>query len=63
MMFNWIKQYMPSGLHGRAALILVLPVILIWLVVSIVFVRRHFEGVAGQMTRAIRSEIVLIKEL
>ena len=63
MMFNWIKQYMPSGLHGRAALILVLPVILIWLVVSIVFVQRHFEGVTEQMTRTIRSEIVLIKEL
>ena len=61
-MFNWIKQYMPSGLHGRAALILVLPVILIWLVVSIVFVQRHFEGVTEQMTRTIRSEIVLIKE-
>ena len=63
MMFNWIKQYMPSGLHGRAALILVLPVILIWLVVSIVFVQRHFEGVTEQMTRTIRSEIVLITEL
>ena len=63
MMFNWIKQYMPSGLHGRAALILVLPVILIWLVVSIIFVQRHFEGVTEQMTRTIRSEIVLIKEL
>jgi two-component system osmolarity sensor histidine kinase EnvZ len=61
-MFNWIKQYMPSGLHGRAALILVLPVILIWLVVSIVFVQRHFEGVTEQMTQTIRSEIVLIKE-
>ena len=53
---------MPSGLHGRAALILVLPVILIWLVVSIVFVQRHFEGVTEQMTQTIRSEIVLIKE-
>ena len=53
---------MPSGLHGRAALILVLPVILIWLVVSVVFVQRHFEGVTEQMTRTVRSEIMLIKE-
>ena len=61
-MFRWIKQYMPSGLHGRAALILVLPVILIWLLVTVIFVQRHFEGVTEQMTRTVRSEIMLIKE-
>ena len=53
---------MPSGLHGRAALILVLPVILIWLLVTVIFVQRHFEGVTEQMTRTVRSEIMLIKE-
>lgn len=42
---------MPRNLYGRAALILVLPVVTLQLVVSIVFIQRHFEGVTVQMSR------------
>ena len=61
-MFYWIKRYMPSGLYGRVTLILLFPVILLQLLVSVVFVQRHFEGVTEQMTAAIKSEIILISQ-
>ncbi len=57
MTFEWLKRYMPRGLYGRAALILLLPVVALQLVVSVVFVQRHFEGVTEQMTREIARQI------
>ncbi|MCA0996605.1 ATP-binding protein [Alloyangia pacifica] len=57
MFFQWLKRYMPRGIYARAALILVLPVFTIQLVVSVVFVQRHFEGVSQQMTRGVARDI------
>jgi two-component system, OmpR family, osmolarity sensor histidine kinase EnvZ len=51
MTFAPLKKFMPKGLYGRAALILILPVVTLQLVVSILFIQRHYEGVAEQMTR------------
>ncbi len=44
---------MPRSLYGRAALILILPVITLQLGVSIIFIQRHFERVTEQMTASI----------
>ncbi|WP_137700283.1 ATP-binding protein [Marimonas lutisalis] len=60
MFFGWLKQYMPRSLYGRAALILVLPVVLLQLVVSVVFIQRHFEGVTRQMTETVSRELRLV---
>ena len=62
-MFKWIKSYMPKRLYFRAALILVFPVVLLQLIVSIVFIQRHFEGVTVQMTRTVAAELDLITEV
>ncbi|SPH18122.1 Osmolarity sensor protein EnvZ [Defluviimonas aquaemixtae] len=62
MFFGWLKHLMPRGLYGRAALILVLPIVMIQLVVSISFIQRHFEGVTEQMTRNIVQDIALLVE-
>ncbi len=51
MNFDWLKRYMPRGLYGRAALILILPVVTLQLVVSVVFIQRHFDGVTQQLSR------------
>ena len=59
-MFRWIKQYMPKRLYWRAAFILLFPVIFLQLIVSVVIIKRHFEGVTEQMTRTIGSQIQLI---
>ena len=53
MSFAWLKRYMPRGLYGRAALILVLPVVTLQLVISVVFIQRHFEDVSVQMSREV----------
>lgn len=60
MNFHWLKRYMPRSLYGRAALILVLPVVTLQLVVSIVFVQRHFEGVTAQLSREVARSVNLV---
>lgn len=62
MSFRWLKPYLPRNLYGRAILILLLPVITVLLVVSVVFIQRHFEGVTAQMTRSVSREVRLILE-
>lgn len=57
MFFRWLKHYMPRGLYGRAALILVLPVVVLQLVISVNFIQRHFEGVTRQMTQSVLVEL------
>ncbi|MGH1576334.1 ATP-binding protein [Planktotalea sp.] len=57
MSFAWLKRYMPRSLYGRAALILILPVVTLQLVVSVVFIQRHFEGVTEQMSRSVALEL------
>ena len=60
MVFNWLKRYMPRGIYGRAALILLLPVVFLQLVVTVMFAQRHFEGVTTQMTDTVLREIDLV---
>jgi len=57
MTFKWLKSYMPRSLYGRAALILIVPIVTIQLVVSIVFVQRFYEDVTRQMTRNVVLEL------
>lgn len=57
MNFRWLKSYMPRGLYGRAALILILPIFVTQLVVSVVFIQRHFDGVTRQMAGNLGLEI------
>ncbi|SMO97690.1 two-component system, OmpR family, osmolarity sensor histidine kinase EnvZ [Thalassovita litoralis] len=60
MFFHWLKRYLPRGLYTRAALILILPVVTLQLVISIVFIQRHFEGVTRQMTQTATREVRLL---
>ncbi|APX88437.1 two-component sensor histidine kinase [Brevirhabdus pacifica] len=57
MFFAWLKRYMPRSLYGRAALILIVPILVIQLVVGVAFLQRHFEGVTRQMTRNVALEV------
>ncbi len=64
MFFQWLKRYMPRSLYGRAALILILPVVTLQLVVSVVFIQRHFEGVTEQLSLQLARAVNLaISEL
>lgn len=52
-----LKSLLPRSLFGRAALILIVPIVAIQLIVSVNFIQRHFEGVTRQMTTSIQIEI------
>ncbi len=54
---------MPGSLYARAALILIVPVVVVLLVVAITFLQRHLEDVTGQMTNAASREIELVVSL
>ncbi len=60
MMFQWLKRYMPRGIYGRGLLILALPVVTLLLVVSVVFIQRHFEDVSEQMSRDMSRDVNLL---
>ncbi|MCO6381772.1 MAG: two-component sensor histidine kinase [Vannielia sp.] len=57
MDFSWLKRSMPKGIYGRAALILLLPIVVLQVVVSVVFIQRHFEDVTQQMTDSLLLEL------
>lgn len=52
-----LKPLLPRGLFGRAALILILPVVTVQLIVAAMFIQRHFEGVTRQMSQSIAIEM------
>jgi two-component system, OmpR family, osmolarity sensor histidine kinase EnvZ len=54
-------SFLPRSLYGRAALILIVPIVTIQLVVSITFIQRHFERVTEQMTESVAREIRLLR--
>lgn len=58
-----LKPYLPRGLFGRAALILIVPIVTIQLVVSIAFIQRHFEGVTRQLSQGVLVELDLIRKV
>lgn len=60
MSFRWLKSYLPRSLYGRAALIIVLPVLTLQMLVSVLFAQRHFEDVTQQMTASLTRELSLI---
>lgn len=62
MFWQWVKNYMPRGLYGRAALILILPVVTLQLLVSVVFIQRHFDGVTRAMTSAVNIELRYLRD-
>lgn len=60
MSFKWLKRYTPRGIYGRAALILIVPVLSILIVGSIIFVQRHYEDVTRQMTGSLSLDVALV---
>ena len=50
MTFHWLKRLTPRDLYGRAALILIVPIVAIQLIVSTAFIQRYFADVTRQMT-------------
>ncbi len=51
------QRILPRGLYGRAALILIVPIIAIQLVFSTEFIQRFYEDVTGQMTQGVAIDL------
>lgn len=60
MGFTWLKRYMPRSLYWRAALIIMLPFLALQLVVSVVFIQRHFEDVTQQMIANLEPDLRMV---
>lgn len=60
MTFRWIKNAMPRGIYARAGLILLLPVLFLQLLVSVVFIQRHFDGVTRLMTSSVSIDLAAV---
>ncbi len=54
---------MPRSLYARAVLILLLPVVVLQIVVTVLFVTRHFEDVTRQMVNAVSRELHLVRDI
>ena len=55
-----LKRFLPRGIYGRAALILIVPIVAIQLVVSTAFIQRHYEGVTRQMTEGVTIDLAFV---
>jgi two-component system osmolarity sensor histidine kinase EnvZ len=55
-----LQRVLPRSLYGRAALILIVPVVAIQLVVSTAFIQRHYEGVTRQMTQGVAIDLAFL---
>jgi two-component system osmolarity sensor histidine kinase EnvZ len=62
MVLQSLKQYSPRSLYGRAALILIVPIVSLQLVVSVVFIKRDLEDVTSQMTATVLREVRLLQQ-
>ena len=60
MIARLLKYWMPRTFYGRSTLILLVPVTVIIVVVTVVFIQRLYEGVTEQMTVAVAHEVELI---
>lgn len=54
---SWRRAILPRGLFGRTFLILLVPLFVLQLVVALVFIQRHIDGITRQMTTTLAMEL------
>lgn len=57
-----LRSLMPSSLQGRTAIILVLPIVVMYLIIATSFIQRTYENVTAQMTNAMALEIAMLSQ-
>ena len=53
----WLKSMMPTGLYGRALLIIITPMVVLQSVVAFVFMERHWNTVTRRLSAAVTQDI------
>lgn len=61
--FIWLKPYLPEGLFGRSLLIIVTPMVLLQMVITYVFLERHWELVTNKLSTEVAREISFIIDI
>jgi two-component system, OmpR family, osmolarity sensor histidine kinase EnvZ len=54
------QRIFPRGLYGRAALILIVPIVALQLVFSTEFIQRFYEDVTSQMTQGVAIDLAFL---
>lgn len=57
------KRFLPRSLFGRAVMILIVPIAILQVIVALVFIERHWNGVTRQMAKEFASEINFVAAL
>ena len=60
---RWMKSMMPTGLYGRALLIMIVPMVLLQSVVAFVFMERHWNTVTRRLSAAVTQDIAALIEI
>jgi two-component system, OmpR family, osmolarity sensor histidine kinase EnvZ len=60
---RWLKSMMPTGLYGRALLIIILPMVILQSVVAFVFMERHWNTVTRRLSAAVTQDIAAIIDI
>lgn len=56
------QRILPRGIYGRAALILIVPIVTIQLIFSTEFIQRFYEDVTNQMTQGVAIDLAFLME-
>ncbi|MFV2036801.1 MAG: ATP-binding protein [Paracoccaceae bacterium] len=62
MNFSWLKRFLPRGLYGRAAMIILVPIVTLQLVISVGFIQRYYDDLTQQMTRNLALDLTLLMQ-
>jgi two-component system osmolarity sensor histidine kinase EnvZ len=57
---RWFRRRLPTGLYARSLLIIVLPIVILQIAVSIVFMERHWHMVTERLTNGTTRDIAAI---
>lgn len=60
--FHWVKKFFPRTLFGRSLLIIVIPVLLLQIVTTLVFVDNHWRKVTSRLAFAVAGEISIMAD-
>jgi two-component system osmolarity sensor histidine kinase EnvZ len=59
----WLKGKMPSGLYGRALLIIIAPMVILQSVVAFVFMERHWNTVTRRLSAAVTQDVAALIDI
>jgi two-component system osmolarity sensor histidine kinase EnvZ len=57
---RWLKSWMPTGLYGRALIIIIAPMVVLQSVVAFVFMERHWNTVTRRLSAGVVQDIAAV---